>query len=313
MISTIQLKYIVAVDEQKSFVRAASVCGITQPTLSMQIKKLEEILGVIIFDREKTPIKATSKGKEILKYARVALRDLEKISKVATKDISEFSGDLTLGIIPTIAPYLVPLFVSSFNKKYPLVNLVIKELPTEVILKSLEEEKIDAGVLATPVEGASLYARSLFYEKFYFFVNKNHPASKKNKVSPEDFDRRPIYLLEDGHCLRSQAEKICQRFIKGSDTLSFSGGQLSTLMNLVRFHEGATLIPQLALNYMSKSDEALVREFKGTSPAREVSILVSRFFEKEEIINRLEEEIINNLPHEISSHKKSKLKVIPVS
>jgi len=313
LISDRQIKYIVVLDSYGSFVEAARYLGVTQPTLSMQIKKAEELLGVVIFDREKAPLRPTDKGEEIIIQCRRILKEMEKLEIIITSD-TQYKGTFNIGIIPTIAPYLIPLFIKSFEKKYPNVQLNIVERQTEVILRELKEEKLDFGILATPTRDDKIYEKVLYYEGFKFFINKDNKLLNRKDVDLDKLANETIYQLEDGHCLRYQTEQICGRLNgKLNQNIYLSGGQLQTLINLTQKFGGLTLVPELFIHYLHKQDQLLIRPIKGVSMAREVSLVSSRYFVHEDILNILEEEIIANLPLEITSHKKSKIKIIPIS
>ncbi|MGB0453414.1 MAG: LysR substrate-binding domain-containing protein [Bacteriovoracaceae bacterium] len=309
-----QLEYIIAVDEHKNFSRAAEDCHVSQPSLSAQVHKIEDELGIIIFDRSKKPIITTSQGEEVIKRAKVVLSECRKLVDIGTNERG-VSGYFHLGVIPSVAPYLIPLFIEDFSKTFPDVKLKISELKTENIIKSLYDEKIDAGLLVTPLYDDKIIERSLYYEKFHIFSSKNHELYKRKLISDTDLDANSVWLLEEGHCLRDQVIRICSlnRSTSVLENVNFASGSMETLMNLVRKGRGYTLIPELATSNLPSSEiKNNLKQFKKPIPTREVSIVHSRSFLKQNIIDALEEKILKNLPKSVASLKKKNIEVIDI-
>jgi LysR family hydrogen peroxide-inducible transcriptional activator len=309
-----QLEYILAVDKFRHFGKAAKFCNISQPTLSMQLQKAEEEICVVIFDRSKNPILPTNEGIKIIDQARIVIKEYKKIFDIIDQDKHELSGNFKLGVIPTLAPYLIPLFAGAFSRKYPKVNLIIEEYKTEEIIKLLDNDEIDAGLLVTPLQEAHIIERALFKEAFYVFASKNHEYFKKNKIKMSEINSDDLWLLNEGHCFRSQVLNICGIKDKSRQfsNLNFESGNLETLKNMVLNNNGYTLFPELAVINLSKDQHQFVREFQGTIPSREVSLVHNRIFLKEKIIDALEAVIIQNLPKELESHKKKNFEIIPI-
>src|SRR5471030_1623560 len=205
------LEYIVAVDTYRSFVAAAEKCFVTQPTLSMQVQKLEDTLAVKLFDRSKQPVVPTEIGIEIIAQARVLLGESAKIKEIVSDRQKELSGELKIGIIPTVSPYLLPRIITKFIDKYPQVKLMVWEQTTEQIVQQLKLGLIDCGILSTPLHEATLVELPVFYENFVAYVSKNSKLSKKKNIVPEDIDMEEIWILNEGHCMREQVLNICQR------------------------------------------------------------------------------------------------------
>jgi|APSaa5957512535_1039671.scaffolds.fasta_scaffold00219_10 LysR family transcriptional regulator, hydrogen peroxide-inducible genes activator len=299
-ISLTQLTYVLAVAQSRNFVKAARSCFISQPTLSMQIHKLEEELGVTLFDRSRKPVEPTAIGKKIIEQAQTVLQEACRIEEIIKLEKGEISGDFKLGIIPTLAPYLLPLFLESFTKSYPRVNLIVEELQTQQIIRLLRLDKIDAGVLVTPLNSNGIVERPLFNDPFVVYLAPNHPLHRLKKVSGSDLILDDIWLLNEGHCFRDQAIEICKR-VKGlpKKNLEFESGNLETLKRLVDKNFGYTLVPSLAILEMSKTDlKKKVRFFKSPAPTREVSIVYSRSYLKKSIIEALHKKIVSSLPKE---------------
>jgi len=310
-----QLEYVLAVNKFRHFGKAAKFCNVTQPTLSMQLQKLEDELGAIIFDRSKNPILPTMEGERIIQQAQVVVKEHKRIFDIVDSAGDEIAGEFKLGVIPTIAPYLVPLFAKSFSHKYPEVKLTIEELTTEEILRSLDTDDLDAGLLVTPLHENSLIERSLFYEPFYIYASSDHSLSKKKKIKEEDLTLDGLWLLKDGHCFRSQVLNICKTRSSaniGIPNLNFESGNFETLKKMVISCSGYTLLPHLDVQSFSKSERELVKEFKTPVPTREVSLVHGRSFLKEKIIEALQSEILEVIPEELTSFKKTKHSVIEI-
>jgi LysR family hydrogen peroxide-inducible transcriptional activator len=310
-----QIEYILAVDKYRHFGKAARACNVTQPTLSMQLQKAEEEVGVVLFDRSKNPILPTDEGTQIIEQSRLVLREYKKIFSIIAASKNDVRGEFRLGVIPTLAPYVIPLFAGKFVQQYPDVMLTIEEFKTEEIIELLNRDEIDAGLLVTPIVGESFIERVLFHEPFSVFASANHPLLKKVKIKDKDLDTSDVWLLNEGHCFRQQVLNLCKlRKEHGlHDNLKFESGNLETLKNMVLNSSGYTLLPHLAVLNLSKDELKHVREFQTPIPTREVSLVHNRIFLKEKIISSLEEAIIDSLPESLSSLKKKNIEVISIN
>ncbi|MDB5087224.1 MAG: DNA-binding transcriptional regulator OxyR [Mucilaginibacter sp.] len=304
-----QLEYIVAVDTYRSFVAAAEKCFVTQPTLSMQVQKLEDTLGVKLFDRSKQPVTPTEIGIEIITQARILLAESEKIKEIITDRQKELSGELKVGIIPTIAPYILPKILHGFIEKYPQVKLIVWEQTTEQIIDQLKLGMIDCGILSTPLHESNLTELPVFYENFVAYVSKNSKLSKKKSIVPDDIDMEEIWILNEGHCMREQVLNICQRrkATQGFKHFEYNTGSVETLKRMVDQNNGATILPELALSDLTEKQLDKVRYFKSPEPAREVSIVIQRNFLKRRMIEALKNEILEFLPKRMKSKKKKEV------
>ena len=304
----IQLEYVIAVDTYKSFAEAAGHCFVSQPALSMQIKKIEEELGVLIFDRSKKPVLTTDIGAALIAQARETLRQASKIKEIVSDQKDEMSGELRIGIIPTLSPYLLPLFITKFLKKYPSVNLVIEELLSNDIIYKLNNDLIDLGILVTPIEQSTLVEIPLFYETFMIYTSKNHPFAKRTKINTEELDLDEIWLLKEGHCFRNQISNICLENKKEQrGQLRFESGSLETIKRLVEHQSGYTLLPELATYGMESSKVRYVKAFNEPQPIREVSIVIHRSFMKKKLIEAFQAEILNNIPSALKNKTRGKV------
>lgn len=308
-----QLEYIVAVDTYRHFVKASERCFVTQATLSMMIKKLEDELDTKIFDRSKQPVIPTQQGERIIQQARVVLAEVEKMKEISKQE-DTFSGDLRVGIIPTVAPYLLPLFLQRFLKNFPLVRLQISELTTEEILSRLERNELDAGLLATPLNQSKFFEQALFYEEFVVYTSNEESLLKKKFILAEDIDVNKLWLLEEGHCLRSQVVNLCalKEKEKNSHQLDFSAGSIETLKKIVEADQGITILPQLAIKDMTLKQKKRIRFFKTPVPVREIGIVTYRYQTKEKLIRALTEEILQCLPEEIKKKNSRMQQIVSV-
>jgi len=302
----VQLEYIVAVDTYRSFVAAAEKCFVTQPTLSMQVQKLEDTLGVKLFDRSKQPVTPTDIGVAIIAQARILLGESEKIKEIITDRQKELSGELRVGIIPTISPYILPKILRGFVEKYPQVKLIVWEQTTESIIQQLKLGTLDCGILSTPLHEANLTEIPVFYENFVAYTSKNSNLSKKKSINPEDIDMEEIWVLNEGHCMREQVLNICQRrkSTQGFKHFEYNTGSVETLKRMVDQNNGATILPELALADLTDKQLDRVRYFKSPEPAREVSIVIQRNFLKRRMIDALKAEILEFVPKRMRSKKK---------
>lgn len=298
MVTLIQLEYIVAVDTYRHFAQAASHCFVTQPTLSMQIKKMEEDLDVVIFDRTRQPVVPTDIGVEIIAQARRTLAESRRIDEMVKKHKHEISGELRIGIIPTLGPYLLPLFAGSFKKQFPQVHLFIEESITEHIAEKLKKEQLDAGIFVTPYEDKALIEVPLFYEEMMVYAHKDHPILQQSSVSITDMATPDIWLLGDGHCFRNQVINLCSLRPGSRQELPFDleGGSLETLMRIIRREGGYTIVPELAMLDLAEPETKRFRPFTGSKPLREVSICYSKNYVKSQLLKLLAETIKNTIP-----------------
>ena len=308
----VQLEYIVAVDTYRHFATAAEHCYVTQPTLSMQIQKMELELGVKIFDRSKQPVVPTEMGEQLIEQAKKILAEKGMIDELVQTKKGILSGELKIGIIPTLAPYLLPLFIQQFTKKHPQVKLVVSELTTDLIIARLKESRIDVGILVTPLHEKGIKEHVLFYEELVAYVSKNNAAFNKTYVLPQDIDPNKLWLLEEGHCFRSQILNLCElrKASREGGNFEYEAGSFETLRRMVELNDGITVLPELATIDLNNKQLQLVRQFKKPVPMRQVSMVVHRDFVKKRLIEVLKTEIMAAVPEKIKLNKSRN--VIPV-
>lgn len=296
-----QLEYVLAVHEHKHFGRAAQACHVTQPTLSMQLQKLEEELQIVIFDRSKNPVSVTAEGVAVVEQAKKVVQEHKRLYSIVEESKSQVQGHFRLAVIPTLSPFVIPLFAKSFQEKYPKVHLQIIESKTEDIIVMLKDDEIDAGILVTPLEEKNIEERKLYYEPFYLFVSKDHPFQQKEKIKEEELDINEIWLLNKGNCFRDQILQICSKSKnqKLTNPVDFESGNFETLKNMVLSGSGYTVLPHMAIEQLADRHKELVRPFTSPVPTREVSLVHMRDCVKSKVLNALEEEILANIPDDI--------------
>lgn len=292
----IQLEYIIALDTHRHFALAAEKCFVTQPTLSMQVQKMEEELGVKIFDRTKQPVIPTEIGAAIIAQARITLRNAAMIGQIINDQKDTLAGELKVGIIPTLAHYLLPPLYKSIREKFPGLNLVIKELITEDVIRELKNNRLDCGIVVTPLEDSSIKEDVLFYEELFVYVSKRNALSEKKYVLASEIDPEKLWLLEEGHCFRSQVLNLCELRKSSDFHFKYETGNIETLKRMVDKSDGITILPELAVMEFSKAQQKQVKRLKQPSPVREVSLVTHRDHIKTRLIKALREEIIGIVP-----------------
>ncbi|WP_109832744.1 hydrogen peroxide-inducible genes activator [Reichenbachiella versicolor] len=301
----VQLEYIIALDNYRHFAIAAEKCFVTQPTLSMQIQKLEDILGVQIFDRSKHPIEPTPIGEKILEQARTIIAESKKVNEIIELEKNEIKGNIHIGVIPTLAPYIVPLFVSSFVEKYPDINLQISELMTDGLIDQLEKDQLDIGIMVTPLNDNSLKEIPLFYEEFFAYTSHHHSLYNLQDIDAGSLGTDGLWILNEGHCFRKQTLNICKakKSERFNNRVLYESGSLEALKRIVDKRGGYTLLPELFTLDLAKDEKVKLRSFKDPKPTREVGIVFKKSFAKHKLIQALKEEILSTLPPIMTSRK----------
>ncbi|WP_281635642.1 LysR substrate-binding domain-containing protein [Flavobacterium marginilacus] len=283
-----QLKYVLAVAEHKNFTLAAEKCFVTQPTLSMQIQKIEDELNIQIFDRTKKPIQLTDIGQKIVSQAKNIVNEADRIQDIVEQQKGFIGGEFRLGIIPTIMPTLLPMFLNNFIKKYPKVKLIIEELNTEEIITKLKNGNLDAAIAATPLEDEKIKEIVLYFEPFVAYIPENNAIFKKEEIEIDDLNINEILLLQDGHCFRDGILNLCKnRNETGLKSFQIESGSFETLIKLADEGLGTTLLPYLHTLDLKESDKSKLRQFKEPKPAREVSLIYPKSELKIQIIDAL--------------------------
>lgn len=302
-----QLEYIVALDTHRHFVLASEKCFVTQPTLSMQVQKLEEELGVKIFDRTKQPVMPTAMGERIIAQARLVLREAGRIQQLIDEEKDVMTGELRVGIIPTLAPYLLPPLFKRMREKYPQLNLIIRETITEEIVHELKQNRLDCGLVVTPLKDAAIKESILFYEELFVYVSRKNALYDKRYVLPSEIDPEKLWLLEEGHCFRSQILNLCELRRSKDDHFRYETGNIETLKRMVDKSDGLTILPELAVMEFNKNQLKLVKQIKEPRPAREVSLVTHRDHLKTKLIETLKAEVLQIVPAPMQQLKNKKV------
>jgi len=293
----IQLEYLLAVANFGSFSVAAEHCFVTQPSLSMQIKSLEEELGVTLLDRSKKPVIPTEAGVAVIEQAREALMEYNSIREVVARLKGETSGRIRLGVIPTIAPYLLHKFIPEFVRRYPKVELEIRELKTEDIIDALNRDKIDAALVAGGTCGEGILEYELFDDRFYAYVSTENPLYNKSNIRLEDIDMRDLILLSVGNCMRDQVLELCQARRDVPSHYYFESGSLDTLMRIVDCTSCITVIPEMAVEYVPKERLSQVKTLLKGASSRKIALVVRRTYVKKSIVDALRATILDCVKH----------------
>ena len=290
-----QLEYIVALAEHQNFSKAADFCCVSQPSLSMQIQKLEEELNVVLFNRKAKPICPSPQGEEILQTARRILVDAKSILSLSKGWSADVSGSVSIGVIPTIAPYLIPKFLSKFQKSFPHLSIRIAETTTENIKKELKAGKLDIGILVTPLNEEFIEI-PLYYEELFLYSNACNSLGEIDKI----LDPEKLWLLEEGHCLSNQVNSICnmQNRQHVESRIAYDTGSLETIVRLAEDGNGQTIIPQMLINYLDPANQNKVFDLPSPSPVREISIVHTNQYTRKGIIQAFKKAILAEIPEE---------------
>ncbi|WP_224482660.1 LysR family transcriptional regulator [Robertkochia aurantiaca] len=298
-----QLQYVLAVAEYKNFTLAAEKSFVTQPTLSMQIQKLEDELDILIFDRSKKPIQLTEVGHKIVEQARNIVNESFRIKDIVDQEKGYIGGEYRLGVIPTIMPTLLPLFLKNFIKKYPKIHLKVEEENTETLIEKLEDGHLDAAIAATPLEKDNIREKVLYYEPFVAYIPADHRLRDMNKISVPDLDLDDILLLEDGHCFRDGVINLCNanRDMAGR-RFNLESGSFETMLKLADEGLGMTLLPFLHTLDLCEDQKKNLKYFEEPNPAREVSIIYHKSELKMHITEALKDTIAGVIRGAIAFH-----------
>lgn len=302
-----QLRYVVAIDNYKSFASAARHCLVAQPTLSLQIQKFEQEIGIEIFDRRKSPVVATGPGQEIIKQARKVLEEAEKLAELFKESDEEPSGEIHLAIIPTISTYLMPVIFRTFQLKYPRIDLRIFELPTSQIIEKLERGEVDLGILATPLQNKDIMEIPVYYEPFVLYFPPEYEGPLEN-LQVEDISYDWILLGEE-HCFRHQSLQVCGKH----STSRIECGSIETVRKMVDLGAGMTLLPALSFPDSEQhriNSRSQIGSFAAPEPAREISIVHRKSYYKKKILSALQNCILEYVPADY--HHKQNRKIMGV-
>lgn len=290
-----------AVDRFRHFARAAEHCRVTQPTLSAMIQKLEEELGVKLFDRTVQPVCPTAVGEKVIRQARVVLSQAAQVKEIISEEKQAVSGTFRLGVLPTIAPYLLPRFFPQLIEKYPELDIRVTEMKTHDILQALHAGELDAAIVASRSDDRMLREETLFYEQFYAYVSRGEALFKKELIRTADVTGERLWLLDEGHCFRDQLVKFCRMEAVKVSQMAYRLGSMETFMRMVESGKGITFIPELAFLQLTDEQRELVRPFAIPRPTREIVLVTDKDFIRISLLAVLKEEILAAVPKEMLS------------
>ena len=290
-----QLEYILALDKTRHFVRAAELCGVTQSTLSAMIQKLEDEFGCRIFDRSAHPIVPTEVGILIINHAQVILFNVRQLQENVQSQKGSLAGSLSLAIIPTVAPYLLPWLIGAFRKEYPNITLKINEMRTESIIRQLHTAEIDMAILSTPLSDPKILEVPLYYEKFVAYISPDEPIYSQQEISTSEMPMEHLWVLEEGHCLRNQVLNFCEH---KTFTPTYEAGSIDTLVKIVDVNGGYTVIPELHCELLTKTQKRNLRKIVRPEATREIALVIRHDYVREGIMNA----VANSIKQIIPSH-----------
>jgi len=307
----IQLKYVIAVDTYRHFATAADHCFVTQPTLSMQISKLEKELDILIFDRNKHPVEPTEIGKQIIAQARIVVQEAARIEELVKGSKGIIAGEFRLGIIPTVSPALLPRFLRSVMDEYPDIHLRIEELQTDQILEKIDKNQLDAGILATPLENSNFVEKPLYYEPFMAYIPEGHRLQNEEFVLHSELNLKDILLLKNGHCFRDNVINLCKSAFPETNTneqiLELESGNFETLIRLSNQGFGMTLLPYLTALDLDEENRKYIKPIEHPQPSREISIIHSKAQLKLSIVEIITDIIRKQLPEKLLDSSEGKI------
>lgn len=289
-----QLEYLISLQQHRHFGKAAAACGISQPTLSLMVKKIEQELDIEIFDRTKQPLQVTPIGEKIIRQAENGLREIGKINEVIEEQIGSLQGSLHVGIIPTLAPYLIPDLIKIFKENYPDIDLKLNEMNTQNLIRALNRDQIDLFIAATPLEQENFFEIPVYYERFVAYFSGLNQHTQPEVLSADDIPKENLWVLEEGHCLRDQTFNFCGKETGYNQT--YEAGSIETLVKIVDTNGGYSIIPELHLPFLNESQQKNTRMIDNPPAIREISIVIKKGFIKERMINALADTLKQIIP-----------------
>jgi LysR family hydrogen peroxide-inducible transcriptional activator len=301
-----QLEYVLALDKTRHFVRAAEMCGVTQPTLSAMIQKLEDELDCRIFDRSSHPIVPTPVGEIVIKKAQTVLHSVNLLKESIASIKGSLSGSFTVAMIPTVAPYLLPGFIAAFQHDYPEVSLRVTEMRTESIIRNLQSAEIDMAILATPLNDPHLLEVPLYYEKFEAYISPKEELFEKQEVATDEMSDDRLWVLEEGHCLRNQVFNFCKNRKHAS---TYEAGSIDTLVKIVDINGGYTVIPELHVELLSDVQKLNVRQIVKPEATREISLVIRHDYVREGLMNAVANTVKQIIPQHMLDARLKKFSI----
>ncbi len=302
-----QLEYIIAVDKYRHFVKAAEACHVTQSTLSMMIQKLEQEIEVTIFNRDAHPVEPTSIGRRLIDHAKLVLFNAEQFKEIAVSERLQDYGKVILGIIPTVAPYILPKLFSHMNEKKSKIELHVREITTNEIIKQLEFAELDMALLATPLSNNNLLEIPIYYERFFAYVSPSEDIYKLEELEMHHIPSNHLWVLKEGHCLRNQVMKICD--MESAFSSIYEAGSIDTLIKIVDKNGGYTIIPELHIDLLSDEQRKNIRPIVNPEPNREISLVIRNDFVKERLLNAMAKNISEIIPDNMINERLKKFSI----
>lgn len=290
-----QFQYVLAVVDLKNFEAAAERCFVSQSTLSTMIGRFESEIGIRIFNRQTKPVSITSEGEQIIEQLRILSHEVDALKDLIQELKGEMSGFLRVGIIPTIAPYLLPLFLIEFAERFPEVDISVSEMTTEEIRRALKLRSLDVGILALPIYDPDLKEVELYSEPFLLYDCSG--KVRKSKVEVQDLDYSKLCLLKEGHCLRTQVNRLCElsdKFAGKEVNYKFESGSMDSLLRITALRKGITVLPFLATSALPEEEKNKLSEFALPVPVRTVGLITHKFFVKKRLLRGLKEVLLQS-------------------
>jgi LysR family hydrogen peroxide-inducible transcriptional activator len=297
-----QLEYFVAICETQNFVKASEKCFVTQPALSLALQKLEDELAVKLIDRQKHPVEITSIGKKLLDEVKKAIKNIKQIKDMVLEEQNIDSGKFTLGVIPTVATYIVPMLFAKQNSDYQNIELVLKERTTEQCVLEIMKGELDAALLAMPLNLDGFAEYPIYYEKFYAYVSNSRKYRHKF-IELDKIDIRELWLLEEEHCLRGQITNLCQMKQNDEKSIKYESGSIETLLNIVDYNKGLTIIPEMNAMALPEERQEHLRFFKNNNAVREIGLIVSEQYVRKKLLNAVVEIVKKVVPKSMQNQQ----------
>ncbi|WP_372751397.1 LysR substrate-binding domain-containing protein [Labilibaculum sp.] len=303
-----QLNYALALNRLGSYGRVAKSMGVSQPAVSLQIQALEDELGIMLFDRSGKKVQTTVNGLVFLEKAQVLVTESKHLEDFALQLSEEVQGDICLGIIPTLSPFLVPLFVEELNQKYPKINLTVQEAITEEVLRGIKNGTFHAGIISTPIQlKSNLKLTPLFYERFYLYVSEKHKLFAKEEIAISDLEDKNVWLLKEGNCFVDQVTNICKTSVNQNGNFVYETNNIDALRRIVEYKGGITFLPELSTLTIPSEQEEMIKDIKGKKRVREVSMISLKTEVRQNLLNAIREVICDNVPSQMLSKKDKEL------
>ncbi|PKQ69509.1 hydrogen peroxide-inducible genes activator [Labilibaculum manganireducens] len=295
-----QLKYALALGRLGSYIGVAKSMGVSQPAVSLQIQALEDELGIILFDRSTKNVEPTLNGIAFLEKAQSLVTESKQLEDFAIQLSEEIQGEVCLGIIPTLSPFLVPLFIDELNKKYPRIKIKIQEAITENILQGIKTGIFHAGIISTPIElKSNLDLVPLFYEQFYLYVSDKHELYSQDKIDISKLDFSDVWLLKEGNCFMDQVTNICSARPNQNGNFIYESNNIDALRRIVEYKGGITFLPELSTLMIPSEQEEMIKEIKGKKKVREISMVSLKTEVRLNLLNAISQVIKESVPSQM--------------